>query len=323
MKQPFRFFLTNNLALTKYDPNSDLFNGYFQRNDDIGWFAKEGIYTAGKLSASGHEVIYNVKYRIGQDGFRLTPSISKEKAAAYPDDLLRINFFGCSFMFGEGLNDDETIPFFVGKHLDSTHVKNFGFHGYGIHNALAIMQSNFNTNGSINVLLTAPWHATRSACKERSTFGSPKYVFDGDKVTKNGICGDASNSLMSEILSRSNIYKIIAPIRSTAVNKDFELYLRLVEEMFEKSRSNNQTFLVAFIKVEKDYFARSDYTNEMIFSALSKTSDAIIDVTLANTAEDIDPSLYIHSLDRHPSAKANAERANAIIELLKLKNIIP
>ncbi len=51
-----------------------------------------------------------------------------------------IFFFGCSFMFGVGVDDDETIPFLVAK---ATHglfrTYNFGVGGYGPHQMLAAL----------------------------------------------------------------------------------------------------------------------------------------------------------------------------------------
>jgi hypothetical protein len=317
--------LTDNSMLTSVETNTGHQKGYFRKHDVIGSVAKEGVHTAAKRSISNNEIIYSVKYSIGNDGFRATPGINKEGASTEQETSRRINFFGCSWMFGEGLNDNETLPYFFLKSLNSASVKNFGFHGHGVNNALAIMQSNLDTSGSVNLLLTVPWHATRSACKDAWTNGFPRYVLDGEEVRKDGICGDVSalKLVITSLLSHSNIYRIIALRSSSAVDKDFELYLRLIDEMFKKSREKNQKFVVAFVRASKDYFSHSHYSNETIFSALSRSSDAIIDVTLAETAEEIDPSFFIHALDQHPSSKANVERAKLIFDLFKMKHLLP
>jgi hypothetical protein len=97
---------------------------------DIGPQARPGAHRVRNLTLNG-DVVYDVIY----------------------------NFFGCSFTFGEGLNDGETLPHFAGRTLEGVTSKNFGFH-----QALAILQSKRDTSGNINFFLTAPWHAERSAC---------------------------------------------------------------------------------------------------------------------------------------------------------------
>ena len=42
-----------------------------------------------------------------------------------------ILFFGCSFTFGEGVNDDQTMPFYVAEASSTYRVYNYGVSGYG------------------------------------------------------------------------------------------------------------------------------------------------------------------------------------------------
>ncbi len=52
-------------------------------------------------------------------------------------------FFGGSFTFGEGLNDNETMPYSVGIKMKGKYqVYNFGFHGYGPHQMLSAIEHN-------------------------------------------------------------------------------------------------------------------------------------------------------------------------------------
>ena len=50
-------------------------------------------------------------------------------------------FCGCSFTFGEGVADDETLPSRVAQLRPDLRVLNFGFHGYGPHQMLANLES--------------------------------------------------------------------------------------------------------------------------------------------------------------------------------------
>ena len=295
-----------------HDPSSGDRKDYFQHTD-VGILATPGVHTSRELTTRG-DVIYDVAYTIGEDGFR--------KTRTREDADLRVNFFGGSFTFGEGLDDDETLPFYVSELMPMIAVRNFGFHGSGAHNALAILQSDRDTRGQVNFFLTAPWHATRSACKPGWSAGSPRYSLVGDTVVRNGFCESLRPStlgdVLDKVLSRSNLYQLTKRAGHVeATDEDYELYLALVREMHALSKARNQKFIVGFIKAEDRYFKDSSYTNEKLFSALSDASDAIVDVTLAPRYEDLDRSLYIHPLNKHPSALANSRRAQLIVPVIE------
>jgi hypothetical protein len=53
---------------------------------------------------SGDTLLYDVHYTTDENGFRKTPSIKFDKSTK------GIVFFGCSFAFGQGLNDSLVMP---------------------------------------------------------------------------------------------------------------------------------------------------------------------------------------------------------------------
>lgn len=80
------------------------------------------------------EIIYDVTYSTNENGWRKIPSSNANSKKCFL-------FFGDSFTYGEGLNDDETLPFFFGKEMKDYQIFNFGYHGYGPHQALALILS--------------------------------------------------------------------------------------------------------------------------------------------------------------------------------------
>lgn len=80
------------------------------------------------------EIIYDVTYSTNENGWRKIPSSNANSKKCFL-------FFGDSFTYGEGLNDDETLPFFFGKEMKDYQIFNFGLHGYGPHQALALILS--------------------------------------------------------------------------------------------------------------------------------------------------------------------------------------
>ena len=137
---------------------------------------KPGVFTAKKIASNG-DVLYDTIFTIGPDGFRVTPKYGDKQSH-------RINFLGDSFTFGEGVADNETMAYYVGDLVNHQkqgtkwaplEVKNYGIHGWGIHQGLAVLQSQLDTQANLNFVLTAPWHASRVGCADFFSLGSPKY----------------------------------------------------------------------------------------------------------------------------------------------------
>lgn len=280
---------------------------YWQYGSEIGHLGIPGVHQVRESLEDEKELIYNVISTIGEDGFRTTPSAKK--------GLSRINFFGCSFTYGYGLNDDETFPYYVAQKIENISVKNFGFTGYGVHQALAILQSDRDTSGPINFLLTAPWHAPRSSCKTSWTAGSPRYKLqpNGDLI-RVGRCPIWEDlGIIEKLLSRSTLFSMYQEIKNSGVkDSDFELYLALVGEIARLSRERNQRFIVGFIKEGNWFFNGTNYTNEKIYSAIKDMADEVINLTLES-----DRKYYIHPLDPHPTSLANREMANLAASMLR------
>ncbi|MCG2459683.1 hypothetical protein K8352_02870 [Flavobacteriaceae bacterium F89] len=109
---------------------------YFEDNEVLGYGpSKDSMtVTSRKLLNGSNTVVYDVVYTIRQ-GLRYTPNT---KASSKKHAL----FFGGSFMFGEGLNDNETMPYYYNEFKNCQfEVRNYGFHGYGPHQALATIES--------------------------------------------------------------------------------------------------------------------------------------------------------------------------------------
>jgi SGNH hydrolase-like domain, acetyltransferase AlgX len=73
---------------------------------------------------------YSAEVRINSLGFRGEEISSEKKPGVY-----RVLFLGASFVYGNGLGEDETLPFFVGQELNRKKLGNFeaingGVYGY-------------------------------------------------------------------------------------------------------------------------------------------------------------------------------------------------
>jgi hypothetical protein len=288
-------------------PDSSYMKPIYWSKSDLGFQPPPGRHTSKKLTSKG-EVVYDAVYSIGEDGFRITPII-------HTGASIYINFFGCSLMFGEGLNDDETLPYFLHELDLRVSVKNFAWHGYGAHQALRILESTRDTRGDINFLLTSPWHAERSACVPDYSKGSPRYILSDDgRVALDGTCGFQFN-LVHRVLNRSYIYQLIRVALREDQDRQIDLYLAIIERMNYLSQARNQRFIIGFYKAENAWFT-GKYSNETIVEQFMRMGIEVIDLTLARSADQLSREYYLHPLDKHPSAQANKVRAKLLAEYL-------
>ena len=259
-----------------------------------------------RLESQDGDIIYDVIYSVGDDGFRKDVPVMPNK----------IYIYGGSFVYGEGLNDNETLS----HYLYADHglaSKNLGFHGWGVHNALFnILAGKGNVRQGVNVVLTSPWHALRSSCKPAWTANHPRFYVQGGEVKQNGKCkeGNKATATLKKIANASYIYRMYQIYRANShlTNGDIELWLALIQEIHDISMASDATLLIAYIDIREDELKRTSWSNEQILNALQQRSDFIVDVTLADSRELLDSRYVINILDEHPSAAANKERAALI-----------
>lgn len=80
------------------------------------------------------QVIWNVNINTDQHSRRMVPFKGNVKAEKF------LAFFGCSFVYGTGLNDNETLPYYVAKQLPHYRVYNYGIGASSAHLFLALLE---------------------------------------------------------------------------------------------------------------------------------------------------------------------------------------
>jgi hypothetical protein len=152
----------------------------FVLDDVLGVRPEPGLRTTASLRYED-EPVYDVVYTIGQDGLRISPPL--------PEDPSRpcILFFGCSFTFGEGVNDDATLPYQVGLLSKGSYtVRNFAFSGYGPHQMLAaieggLVEARAACRPRYAIYQSAYHHVLRSSGKWTWDRHGPRYVLGPDR----------------------------------------------------------------------------------------------------------------------------------------------
>lgn len=83
------------------------------------------------------QLITDVRYTVDGTGLREIPHIAQ-------DPRHKVVFFGCSFMFGHGVEDDETLPYYFVEQARGTFAGyNFSGEGWGPHQMLREIETGF------------------------------------------------------------------------------------------------------------------------------------------------------------------------------------
>lgn len=174
--------LTVDLALRALDPGLPYRLEHPQPYDDYeGPLGRQGLpssrtHSVATAVADGR-IVFDVHYTLDENGLRVTGG---------PGGAGTVLFFGCSFTYGFGVNDDETYPSAFYRALHGRHrVVNAAFHGYGPHQMLrAIETRTFDAAISRPVLhafyLMLDDHLNRAAGLYRWNRHSPRYGIGPD-----------------------------------------------------------------------------------------------------------------------------------------------
>jgi hypothetical protein len=176
-----------------------------------------------KHGTDGSE-IFRCAYTIDERGLRVTPQTDSAPAIA---------FFGCSFTFGEGVEDESAMPYRVGVLQPAYQAYNFAFHGYGPHQMLAAIES-----GRMEQLITAPPrfviyqmipnHVPRVAGRVRWLRHAPAYGLVEGQVRLLGHFDDFPlSSKFRSLMQKSALYTQLIEPRLTT-DADVELTVAIV-----------------------------------------------------------------------------------------------
>tara|TARA_Y100000389_G_scaffold18807_1_gene16290 strand:+ start:111 stop:1277 length:1167 start_codon:yes stop_codon:yes gene_type:complete len=303
----FEISKKNNLHKNKYPDNYKNYNDLFFNNDkNLGYKALPGKYY--HQSYFNDEKIFDVSYEIDDQGFRITPqeNLSKEK--------IHINFFGGSFVFGLGLDQKKTLPYFFSQLIDKKkyHVNNYGIPGWGPNTALTLLNQIIikkkNTR-MINVLVFFPAHVYRTSCKVSFSYGTPKYKFKNNKLVKDGKCGLIKNMFLLKILNKSEVFTYIKDYfyQKPVTETQNKIFYEIINEFRKIStEQNHKTFIIILNSMNEN----DNYKIDETYGNLK-----FIDLTLFNYEDKDDYELFIiNEKDQHPSAYANYRRAIALKE---------
>jgi len=233
---------------------------YFVPDQDLGYRIRPSRQVDSVLRR-GERVIYDVKYTIDDNGFRVTPG-QPEASGSFAA------FFGGSFMVGEGVEDAETLPARLAYHAGNVAAFNFGVHGWGPQNMLALLQSGEltavfpKTRGTL-VYLYIPAHMARLVGRFDIATGwgasLPHYMIANGRVARRGNLRNGRLLLSSvfEIAKRSNAFKLIGPsVMFKLTPPNFDLLTGIVDQscvIFRREVSDGECVMLFYKNAGDDF----------------------------------------------------------------------
>lgn len=212
-----------------YDPGD-----YFRDDDVLGYAVRPDRQVRSRRVVGG-ETIYDVVYTIDGHGLRVEPPLEPGQGDRC------VLFFGCSYTFGEGVSDAETLPYRTGVRAEGRlRMINFGLHGYGPHQMLAALEGGVVDQAldgcePILAVYQGVWfQAFRSAGLESWDRHGPRYLLDAEgKLVRRGHFDDdlrlRAHRVVLERLRRSFLYRAISEPRRRPTGDDNALYVAILE----------------------------------------------------------------------------------------------
>ncbi|MES2518272.1 MAG: hypothetical protein V4585_09210 [Bacteroidota bacterium] len=260
------------------------------------------------------QIIYSIKYATDSNSLRITPIDTTKPRTKYAQ------FYGCSMTFGEGVQSNETIPYYFAKFDSIYRPYNFAYSGYGPHQMLARLETN-TTNGivkektGVGLYIYINDHVNR-VLGTMTNFGynggnAPYYHKVGNEIKHDGLFKNAlkTRSWFYEELLKSNIlklFKIGYPFKIT--DKDYELTADVLAESAKryKTQFGNDNFYVIIYPTTAN--------NTLIINFLKQKGVKVLDYSkLFNPLDD----KYAIPYDEHPTASANEILIKQLIKDIK------
>lgn len=239
--------------------------------------------------------LFRVAYTITDAGVRIT------RGNPLGDTWL---FIGCSFTFGEGVEDDETLPSRFSEQLGwKANVVNLSATGYGPHHMLRLLEMG-RLGGARppvkHVIYQAiPQHVDRAAGRAMWDLDGPSYKISGDSVRFVGPFHGSAGIWAVHTLRKSDIGRLLDERYRDRPpsDADLDLYVRIVEKAAALTKKKlGAQFSILFWDDD------GNRTTKRIFDRLVSTGLPVIRTTSFMTRHELDSLRYPH--DNHPMPEA-------------------
>ena len=201
----------------------------------------------------GGETAFDVHYTIDEHSRRVTPQ------SDLADRTQFLLFFGCSFTFGLGVEDDQTLPFYAAEEAPRYHAYNYAFAGYGTQQMLMQlrreeMRAEIAEPEGIAVYVFIDHHVDRVTGRSDALWGylwdGPYFTLDDGELTYRGgfRWNRTAQSLINYAVSRSHTLGYFNRSFSPVTDASLDLTARIIVEARDAfaAKFGSDAFYVVF-----------------------------------------------------------------------------
>jgi hypothetical protein len=286
-------------------------DGYTIPDERLGYAPAKGHETTYRRFG-GDVLVYDVVYSIDANGLRKAPPHRPEAHEC-------ILFFGDSFTFGEGLRNEETLPYRVGLETDGAYrIHNFGFHGYGPHQMLAalelgVVDEAIDCTPRFVFYQGAAFHIDRAAGLSSWEKGGPRFEPTDDGLVEHRGQWDPTRfeypAWLTEVFGTSYVLGKIPAAHRPTNDEDYVRYLGILEtsRRLVETRHPGAEFWIVYW----------DAPDDPIVADLVARGFRVLRVSEILTDRAEFPDKYrLHELDGHPNALAMSKIAARVAEVV-------
>ena len=285
---------------------------WYDADTDLGYQPVPGMTARFSHHHLG-QVNYNVVYHIDDYGQRLTRGNSEGDA---------VIFFGCSFTFGDGVEDEETLPSVVSRLTGYEYdVVNYGFSGWGPHQMLRILETKQEANrvrGKVKHVIYSIIgnHVSRCVGKTFWDFSGPKYQLTPQlDVEYQGPFLKSAISVLPLVMNRSRAGTFLLKTYSERYREkdaDYELQRQILVKSANLLRERYDAPLSIMV-----WPIRDRERHQRLVKSLAAPVYEVIDTANYPGVEELRQCKIPH--DNHPSAAAYEMLGPWLIERLSLE----
>lgn len=280
-----------------------------------------------------NKLLYQVKYTIDDHGLRIaSPPVSATKR-----ESRCLLFFGDSFTFGEGVNDEETMPYRVGEKTNRRYqICNFAFLGYGPHQMLAQLQQGLvdaaieECKPLVAIYQALPDHVSRAAGLEAWDQSGPKYVSGGDSLVlwKGRFDEQKPHDFLGSFrafhrslpkdtkryLEKSAMYRAFLFMHRAVNDDDIDVFLRIVDRSRQiiESQHRGASFHVVFW----DFSGENPVESKIIEGLKQRGIPVHLISSILPEFRGHEERFKIHHADGHPNSLAHDRVADYIVKTI-------
>jgi hypothetical protein len=298
---------------------------FYERDSTLGYkMERAGKFKAVKIN-SNKDTLFQTYYTIIEDTSKAARSFPHRIGYRNSMDSNELIFLGCSFTFGEGLTDKQSLPYLTGEQNELNSV-NLGCTGYGLHQVYQLYLEKYSNTDNRHRRFVYSFlydHILRANGVYDWNLEGPQFISKGDSIINMGPIIKLHSAFANKFIHYASLFgglRFLNKILSHLAEKnhlnsmdavDYENSLNLLKQMAKMIKSSGGEFIV----LDWDFNNWGNIElNQLPYELIEKNLDQLnapgIRVIRISTITNLqDPSNFIPG-DGHPSAWMNYKIAN-------------